>query len=616
MPRPQAKRDRPVEQDSAAASRAGVKADIALIDGAAADETISIHKVPDVVLIVDGDGRIATASDTTADMFGYEPAELIGKKVECLVPPRFTDHARIRARFQQDPKPHPMGRVQQIFGLHKDGSELPIDLSLSPDIEAGTVTCFVRDVSEHARLSDEIREAAYRDVVTGAKNRRAFCEDLAVILDANAPKTAGTGVAIFDLDHFKDINDSLGHHCGDQLLADFCDRLRDIMRPGMRLYRIGGDEFALIIPGCDDHASPRDFVDTAIRLVRRPYTIEGHRVGIGCSAGIVHAPTDGTTTQELLSNADLALYEAKSIRGPSAVYSPSLRSAVEERFSLLSQLRTAGEENQFELFFQPQVDIRSGAIIGAEALMRWNHPTRGLLQPGQFIDVLTDSELSVGVGRWTLCEACRQAASWQAGADRPIRVAVNLFPWQVRTRKFYDDVNEAIEGAGLGPQLLELELTENTIIDSSDEFIEILTEVRDRGVHVSLDDFGTGYASLNSLTRFPINTIKIDRSFVRDVGNGKGNWPVLRMMPKLARDLGMTTVAEGVETAEDAMMIQHFGYDYGQGYYWGRPASAADFVAMLANGLPVEAAGEPREFRTVRISSLEEIVRRRFPMLR
>lgn len=616
MPRSQAKHDRQAGETYVAASGAGKKTRLALIEGSIAFETININEIPDGVLVIGREGRIVAANAMAVELFGYEPDELVGQTVELLVPQRFKAHAKIRERYQADPVTRPMGKIQQIYGRHKEGREIPLDLSLCPDGEDGTVVCFVRDISDHVQLSNEIREAAYRDVVTDTQNRRAFTEDLAKILDINAPETAGTAVAIFDLDHFKDINDSLGHHRGDQLLADFCERLREIMQPGMQLYRIGGDEFALIIPDCEDHSRPREFVEMAIRLVRRPYTIEDHRVGIGCSAGIVHAPTDGTTPQELLSNADLALYEAKSIRGTSSVFTPCLRSAVEERFSLLSEMRTAGEESQFELHFQPQIDIRSGAITGAEALLRWNHPARGLLQPGQFIDVLTDSELSVSVGRWALFEACRQAASWQKRADRPVRVAVNLFPWQVRTRKFFDDVREALASANLGSHLLELELTENTIIDSSDEFIEILTQVRDQGVNVALDDFGTGYASLNSLTRFPINTIKIDRSFVRDVGSGKGNWPVLRMMPKLARDLGMTTVAEGVETAEDAMMIQHFGYDYGQGYYWGKPARGGEFADMLENGLSLKPSGEPREFKPVRISSLDEIVKRRFPMLR
>ena len=544
-------------------------------EGSTAVQTISINAISDGILIVGRDGTIHSANEAITALFGYEAGEVIGQKVELLVPRRYRDHQTIREDYQRHPVQRPMGKVQEVFGLHKDGREIPVDLSLRPVESDGTVICIVRDISDHVRLATEFREAAYRDVVTKTHNRRAFYEDLARILHADTPASPGTCVVIFDLDHFKDINDSLGHHCGDHLLAEFCGRLREIMHVDMRLYRIGGDEFAIIAPDCPDHSRAKTFVDTAIRLVRRPYTIEGHRVGIGCSAGIVHAPTDGTTAENLLANADLALYEAKSIRGTSSVFTPCLREAVEERFSLLSELRTAGDESEFELHFQPQVDLRSGAITGAEALLRWKHPEHGLLAPGRFIDVLADSELSVATGRWALFEACREAALWQSVADRPVHVAVNLFPWQVRTREFFDDVREALDSVGLAPHLLELELTENTIIDSSNEFIEILGAIRDEGVKVALDDFGTGYASLNSLMRFPIDTLKIDRSFVRNVGNGKGNWPVLRMIPKLARDLGLSTVAEGVETVEDAMMIQHFGYDFGQAITGASPPGPA-----------------------------------------
>ncbi|QKV18845.1 putative bifunctional diguanylate cyclase/phosphodiesterase [Oricola thermophila] len=612
MSRPQVKQERQSQAVHDAAIRAREDLPLALIDGTM--RTIGIDEIPDGVLVVDAEGRIVAVNSVIGNLFGYRDDELIGEAVELLVPERFGNHKKIRRRFQVRPHEKPMGRVQEIFGRHKEGHEIPVDMWLRPMGADGTMVCFVRDISDHVRLSDEIRKASYLDVVTGTRNRRAFNEDLDRILKTMAPESNGTGVAIFDIDHFKDINDSLGHHSGDRLLMEFCERLGEILRPDMRLYRIGGDEFALILPDCPDHVTAQEFVNTAIRFIRRPFMIEGHRIGIGCSAGIVHAPTDGKTAQDLVSNADLALYEAKSIRGTSSVFTPHLRAAVEDRFSLVSQLRAAVEEGQFELHYQPQVDIGSGAIAGAEALLRWRHPVRGLLQPGQFIEVLTNNEVSIDVGRWTLFEACQQAASWQVKADRPVRVAVNLFPWQVRTRRFFDDVREAVANAGLGAHLLELELTENTIIDSSEDFIKILTQVREQGVGVALDDFGTGFASLNSLTRFPIDTIKIDRSFVRDVGSGKGNWPILRMMPKLARDLGMTTVAEGVETAEDAMMIQHFGFDTGQGYYWGKPVPADEFVAMLQNGGSDKPSGEPREIKPVRISALEEIVKRRFPM--
>ncbi len=251
-----------------------------------------------------------------------------------------TAHAKIRERYQADPVDRPMGKIQQIHGLRKDGSEFPVDLSLRPMKSDGAVICIVRDTSDHVRLSNEIRETAYRDMVTGHAEPPRLLRTLAWILAVREQDAPGTCVAIFDLDHFKDINDSLGHQCGDELLAEFCNRLREIMHDDMRLYRIGGDEFAMIIPDCIDHSRASEFVDEAIRLVRRPYEIEGHRIGIGCSAGIVHAPTDGASAEELVSNADLALYDAKAVRGTSSVFTP--RSARQGRATLFASVGVAG----------------------------------------------------------------------------------------------------------------------------------------------------------------------------------------------------------------------------------------------------------------------------------
>ena len=583
--------------------------------GFMAEPTLPIDDIPDAVLRVDRNGTIRAVNRVAVDLFGYGRDELIGQKIELLVPSRYDSHASTRREYQKSPHKRPMGKLQQIFGLHRDGSEIPVDISLRIT-QGGDIVCFVRDITEHVRLSNQIRETAYHDMTTAALNRRAFYEDLAAILTEVIDAGPGFAIAVFDLDHFKDVNDSLGHKFGDQILAEFCRRVGEVVPDHMRFYRLGGDEFALIMPQCTNHKDATAIVGAAIRANRAPYSIDGHRVAIGCSVGIVHAPTDGATVNELVANADLALYEAKATRGAASVFSSRLRDAVEARFSLLSELGTADVEGQFELHFQPKVDLESGKIDGAEALLRWAHPQRGLLSPAQFLDVLADSDLSVEIGRWALFDACRHAVRWQSISDRPLNVAVNLFPWQVKARTFHDDIVAALAEAHLESGLLELELTENTIVDSHVDFIDMLAAVRDMGVRIALDDFGTGFASLNSLTRFPIDTIKIDRSFVHEVGSGRGNWPVLRAMPKLARDLGMSSVAEGVETVEDAMMIRHFGYDFGQGYYWGRPLPAAEFEALISAGSLVETArdgGVP--YRPVRISALEEIVKRRFPML-
>ncbi|MAS06694.1 MAG: hypothetical protein CL534_18685 [Ahrensia sp.] len=580
-----------------------------------ADRDIPIDDIPDAVLRVGRDGTILAVNAAALEMFGYERDELIGRKIELLVPRRYGDHAKTRQAYHDNPQTRPMGKVQQICGRRKDGSEVPVDISLKTAPAVDETVCFVRDISEHVRLSDEIRETAYRDMTTSALNRRAFYEDLSTSLAAHRADGEGLAIAVFDLDHFKDVNDSLGHKSGDEILVEFCLRVKQIVPEGLRFYRLGGDEFALIMPECPGHEAANALIDAVLSANRRPYSVGGHRIAIGCSVGIVHAPTDGNTVDELVANADLALYQSKATRGSASVYSPHLRHAVEERFAMLSELGTAGEEGQFELYFQPKVDIHTEAIVGAEALLRWVHPKRGLLAPAQFIDVLTDSDLSVAVGRWTLFEACRQAAEWRKQSDRIVSVAVNLFPWQVKARTFHDDIVAALNDAKLDAGRLELELTENTIVESSADFIEMLAAVRAMGVCIALDDFGTGFASLNSLTRFPIDMIKIDRSFVREVGTGRGNWPVLRAMPKLARDLGLQSVAEGVETVEDAMMVRHFGYDYGQGYYWGKPMSAPEFAKRISGNAPSAGSGtDNATYRPIRISAIEEIVKRRFPM--
>ncbi|MBD1547138.1 putative bifunctional diguanylate cyclase/phosphodiesterase [Roseibium aggregatum] len=545
---------------------------------------ISIDDIPDGVLICDRTGTIQAFNGALEQIFGYAREDLIGRKIEILVPDRFAGHAKLRETYALNPVSRPMGSVQRIFGRRKDGSEIPLDISLSKLNANGDIICFARDVSEHVRLAEEIRKSAYFDPVTGALNRRAFNEDLAEAMSGIDARANGVCIGLFDLDHFKDVNDTLGHSVGDKLLVAFCDRLREVMHEKMRLYRIGGDEFALILPTCADPQNAFAFVETAIWNVRKPVFIGAHEITIGCSAGVVHAPENGITPDELMSNADLALYEAKIIRGRVSRFTPDLREAVEERFALMPELKAALEKDQFELHFQPQIDIRSGRTVGAEALLRWNHPKRGLLAPDCFIDLITGSEMSVSIGRWVLFQACAQAQKWRALAGRPLKIAVNLFPRQTYSKSLVNDVTWALADTGLDAGSLELELTENTILDSSDNFIEVLGYLRGLGVTIGLDDFGTGYASLNSLTRYPVDTIKVDRSFVSGSAGKPENQAVLRTMVMLAREFGLVSVAEGVETAEEAQIIQQIGFNLGQGYNWSRPISGPEFEKLLKSG--------------------------------
>jgi diguanylate cyclase (GGDEF)-like protein/PAS domain S-box-containing protein len=545
---------------------------------------ISIDDIPDGVVICDRSGTILAFNGALERSFGYSRDDLIGRKIEILIPERFAGHEKLRETYAQNPVSRPMGSVQRIFGRRKDGSEVPLDISLNKLNDQGDIICFARDASEHARLAEEIRQSAYYDPVTGVLNRRAFNEDLAEAMSNLEVRPNGVCIALFDLDHFKDVNDTLGHTVGDKLLVAFCDRLRDVMHDQMRLYRTGGDEFALILPECADPQNAFAFVETAIWNVRRPVCVGAHELTIGCSAGVVHAPENGVTPDELMSNADLALYEAKIVRGRVSKFTPDLREVVEERFALMPELKAALEQDQFELHFQPQIDIRSGRIVGAEALLRWNHPKRGLLTPDSFIDLITGSDMSIGIGRWVLFEACAQAQNWRRLVGRPLKIAVNLFPRQTYSKSLVNDVTWALADTGLDATSLELELTENTILDSSDNSVEILSYLRGLGVTIGLDDFGTGYASLNSLTRYPVDTIKVDRSFVSGAAGKPENQAVLRAMVMLAREFGLVSVAEGVETAEEEQIVQQIGFNIGQGYNWSRPVSGPEFEALLSAG--------------------------------
>lgn len=552
---------------------------------------INIDHLPDAVIIVSRQGAIVCVNGTALEMFGYREPELVGRPVEILVPARFADHARRRERYQTHPTARPMGRLQEIFGTRKDGTEFPIDISLRPNHETGEIACIVRDISDHVSLSDQIRKTAYEDAVTGLLNRHAFDRALAAATERARANGGTVDLAILDLDHFKEVNDSLGHSAGDNLLRCVAKRLFGFAQSCSGIYRIGGDEFAMMFE-CAGRAEVQATVNGALAALRRRFVVRDQFVLIGCSAGIAHMPEAGHDAEDLLRNADLALYAAKEIRGRSSVFSPEIRRSFDCRRALVSELQTAVEQNQFRMFYQAQINCKTGAVVGAEALIRWMHPERGLLLPDTFIPILTNSDMSAAVGRWTLVTACRQARQWEATTGRCVSVAVNMFPQQLASTAV-EDVRHALAASGLAPQCLEVEITEDTLLESGSGVLQRLNEIRSMGVNIALDDFGTGYASLDSLTHAPITTVKLDRRFVRSAGTDSSNRPVLRAVSALARELRLTTVAEGIETAEDALAVQHFGYDLGQGYYWGRPVPADDFVAALAVAQTAARPGQP-----------------------
>jgi diguanylate cyclase (GGDEF)-like protein len=431
----------------------------------------------------------------------------------------------------------------------------------------------------------KLKHLAHYDKLTGLANRVSLHGDLDEAIRTSRDKTSGaTSIAIFDLDGFKDINDTLGHSIGDRLLQEVARRLMEFTTGNGRFYRLGGDEFVLILTNCGDPLEIAAVVGTVLKRLMVKFEIGEHQLFIGASAGIAIAPTDGADMEELVSNADLALYEAKAAGGNAyRLFVPVMRAKTIARRELDSELRRASANNEFELFFQPQLRASDSAVVGAEVLLRWRHPERGILAPGVFIGALGESPVVLEVGRWILREACAQAAAWQLAGLPPIRIGVNLFSAQFHAETLVDDVEAALRDSGLPAEALEIEITENIALGEQEESMEVLRKLRARGVKLAFDDFGTGYASLSYLARYPLTRLKIDQSFVRKIAGAytMADTAIVRSIIVMAHNLGLEVIAEGVETAAQAAFLRAERCEELQGYLFAKPLPAADFEAYL-----------------------------------
>jgi diguanylate cyclase (GGDEF)-like protein len=435
------------------------------------------------------------------------------------------------------------------------------------------------------KISDaRIQQMAHHDSLTGLSNRSYFRDQLARSFDRVEQDGGSFDLLFIDLDQFKLINDSLGHRIGDLLLATIGERLKRAVNEDDTVARLGGDEFAIIRFA----KRPEDtnlLVDRVMKAVALPYDIEGHRLFITSSIGIARAPDDGNDPELLLANADLALYRAKAEgRGRRRFFEAEMNERVRARQLLERDLRTATSEDQFELNYQPQLNLSSGRISGFEALLRWRHPERGLIPPLDFIPLAEDTGLIVPVSQWLLGEACREARTW----PDDIKLAVNLSPVHFRSGTLVHDVVGALSLSGLEPSRLELEITESVLLDDNKTTMQALHELRRWGVGISIDDFGTGYSSFTYLRMFPFDKIKIDQSFVRDLPTKKDSTAIVRAIIGVASTLGMVTTAEGVETQEQLTYLQAEGCTEVQGYLISRPLLTNDVRRILAKPKDIE----------------------------
>ena len=520
-------------------------------------------------------------NDAASRVFGYSAEEMLGRNIDRIVPSAFRHTLHESRAAAAETGYLPFGdKSRELVGLRKSGDEFPIELSLSMWREDGVATfgAIIRDITERSRYERDLFQLAHFDALTGLPNRQVLHRRLEEEIAVQQPMA----ILSVDIDGFKVINDTLGHRVGDLLLRHAASRLKDCLRPIDTVSRLGGDEFAILLPGVGDPLRAAMIAEAAIAALSHPLTIGGHDVQVSACAGIAIYPGHSLKAEELLGNADLALHHAKRDgKGVRRLFTPAMRHAAVARRQNDVEVRRALDNREFRVFYQPQVRLADNAIVGAEALLRWRHPERGLLSPGAFLPMIENGLLSATIGQWVLEEACAQAAAWRQAGAADFRIGVNLFGAQFHTGDLVEDTMNALAGAALPPCALELEITENIILNQDDAIVPPLTRLRAYGVGVAFDDYGTGFASLSMLKRFPISRLKIDQTFVRDMCSDAADAAVVRAILFLGESFGMEVIAEGVETAEQHQRLVALTCVEGQGYLFGKPLDAPDFADTL-----------------------------------
>ena len=528
----------------------------------------------DIISRTSIDGTILYISDAVRSVLGYEPSELLGHRLQEYL--REDDHHSVW-RFMTDPHD---ARTFTYRIRRKDGESMWLESTTramtGPEGEALEIVWVSRDVSERRHAEEQIEYQAYHDALTGLPNRLLFRDRLTVALAHARRHETSLAVMFLDLDRFKNVNDTLGHTLGDELLRIVADRLRHVLREGDTIARMGGDEFTILL---SDLRSAEDAAKIAQKLldaVAEPMPIEGHELFVTTSIGISLYPDDGDSADSLLKNADNAMYRAKETgRNAFQLCTRAMNNRAAERLSVENSLRRAIERNELLIHFQPLIHLASRETVGMEALLRWERPGHGIVPPATFIDIAEETRLIVPIGEWVMRRACFQAKQWQRGAYPTIRVSVNLSPRQFQQADLVAVVADALDASELEPRFLELEITESTAMLNMDRTIATLGELHRLGVRIALDDFGTGHSSLNYLRRFPIDRLKIDREFVQEIERSRSTRAIIAAVVEMARGLDLAVTAEGVETHPQVDFLAAQGCEEVQGYLFGRPAPAA-----------------------------------------
>ena len=545
-----------------------------------------VHMAGEAIIAVDHEFKVVLFNPSAERMFGCTAEEALGGGLDRFIPERFQEAHRhsMDAFSLGSPSARKMGKSIDVLGQRANGEEFPVEASISRITIAGKplYSVVMSDVSARKSSEERLRYLANYDQLTSLPNRNLFNQRLERALGHAKRFNKGLAVLFMDLDRFKNLNDTLGHESGDRVLQSVATRLMACVREVDAVARFGGDEFVVLIEQVADVRAIGAVARKMVKAIDEPFLIGEHEYHVTASMGISSFPADGDDAATLLKSADIAMYRAKE-EGMNNVqfYEPAMNLHSIQRLSLESGLRRALQRDEFLLHYQPKVDIASGRVTGMEALVRWNRPETGMVSPAEFIPLAEETGLIVAIGEWVLKAACEQTQKWNLGRAEPLRVAVNLSARQFAQPSLVSDIARILDLTRLPPGALELEITESMVMGNPELAIQTLRQLKSMGIFLSIDDFGTGYSSLGYLKRFPIDHLKIDRSFIKDIPEDNDDVTITRTIIAMAHNLRLKVVAEGVETEAQLNFLREHGCDEMQGYFFSRPLPAGDFSALL-----------------------------------
>lgn len=541
-----------------------------------------VENSADGILTLDDKGQVQTFNRAAGRIFGYAAREVIGRNVEFLLPGPFeTAVKEALAQFRKQDERALAGFRREVEGRRRTGENFPVQAALNVMNSGGRVqvVALISDISERKVTEDRIRHIAHHDALTGLPNRYLLTDRLASAIQSSRSEQRLVGLLMIDLDHFKRINDSLGHQAGDRLLLTVAERLQACVKEGDTVARMGGDEFVVVLPDLAQREDAERVARRVVEQVSKPFMLGQQELLVTPSVGLCVAPDDGDDPRLLLKNADAAMYAAKSQgRANFQKFTADMQLLAQQKLEMESEFRRGLDRGEFVMHYQPLLTVDDVRLIGMEALVRWKHPQRGLVPPDRFIPLAEETGLIVPLGEYVMRRSCEETQQMRVQTGLPLNVAVNASPRQFREKNFLDLLRSALNDSGLPPEALTLEITETVLADRPEETIALLREVRSLGVQVAADDFGTGYSSLSYVTRFPITKLKVDRSFIRDVTDDAADAAVTGAIIAMAHSLQLKVVAEGVETLSQLAFLRAHRCDEAQGYLFGAAMSKDEFL--------------------------------------